>query len=108
MIACPVHEHDRTVSVDLDNMRTIVNHFTARLDTWAISHPETPLSPAQVVAIIKANYETLKLQLLEGLDQYEAYLENPKEVSFFRQLIRTLIFEYRLGLELKLLDAAAP
>lgn len=93
------------MSAELDNIVTIVNHFTARLDAWSIAHPDTPLSPALVVTIIKGNYESLKLHLLDGLDQYEAYLENPKESAFFRQLLRSLVFEQRHTMEVKLLDA---
>lgn len=37
--------------------------------------------------MIRGNYETLTLKLMEGLDSYPKYSEQPNETSFFTQLV---------------------
>lgn len=41
----------------------------------------------QVHDVIRGNYDTLTLKLQENLDNYEKYVEKPKESSFFTQLV---------------------
>jgi hypothetical protein len=49
----------------------------------------------QVIHIIRNNYESLKLNLMDALDQYEQFLENPHEVQYFRKFTRLLISDYK-------------
>ena len=37
--------------------------------------------------MIRSNYDTLTLKLMESLDTYEKYTEKPKEQAFFTQLV---------------------
>ena len=40
----------------------------------------------QVLDVIRGNYDTLTLKLQDNLDNYEKYVEKPKEASYFTQL----------------------
>lgn len=44
--------------------------------------------PRQVLEVVRSNYDTLTLKLQDGLDQFERYSEQPKEVAFFKELVR--------------------
>lgn len=46
------------------------------------------LSSCQVLEVVRSNYDTLTLKLQDGLDQFERYSEQPKEVAFFKDLVR--------------------
>lgn len=46
------------------------------------------LSSRQVLEVVRSNYDTLTLKLQDGLDQFERYSEQPKEVAFFKELVR--------------------
>jgi NADH:ubiquinone oxidoreductase subunit C len=52
---------------------------------------------SQVMQVIRANYETLKLKLEDSLDKYEPFSENPKEASFFRSLLRLVVSDFKNG-----------
>ncbi|KAL6073252.1 Armadillo-like helical domain-containing protein 3 [Balamuthia mandrillaris] len=89
----------------LDNISTIIRHFTTKIDQWEAAHPERSITtPAQVIDIIKNNYESLKLTLQDDLDHYEHYLENPKEVPFFRSLVRTIVCDYKQSIHAKAVE----
>lgn len=45
-------------------------------------------SSCQVLEVVRSNYDTLTLKLQDGLDQFERYSEQPKEVAFFKELVR--------------------
>ena len=81
-----------------ENITTIIRHFSSKLDQWQEDHPNSTLSEQSVINIIKNNYGSLKLNLFDGLDQFDPYLENPKEVPFFKQFIRMVIYDYRTHL----------
>ena len=51
--------------------------------------------------LIRNNYVTLKLNLLDGLDQFEAYGENPREVNFFRKYLRMAMLEFRASIDIQ-------
>lgn len=46
------------------------------------------VSSCQVLEVVRSNYDTLTLKLQDGLDQFERYSEQPKEVAFFKELVR--------------------
>jgi hypothetical protein len=97
-----VDRYDRAgTAQNLENMNTIIRHFTSKIDQWEAANAQNFIStPAQVMELIRTNYETLKLTLQDDLDSYDAYLENPREVPFFRQLIRTIVADYRSVVDL--------
>merc|ERR1712137_545997 len=76
-----------------ENISTIVRHFGSRFDQWQSDHPTSTLTQDRVIEIIKDNYSSLKLNLFDGLDHYERYTENPKEIPFFKQYVRMVIFD---------------
>jgi hypothetical protein len=165
------YDQSGTLAQNLDNMTTIIRHFTSKIDQWEAANSQNFITaPAQVrpaalcaavhacvhscrllssslltcvhhqvMELIRTNYETLKLTLQDDLDAYDPYLENPREVSsspfssrslsrvcllsarththahvahdtlslvacnqvpFFRQLIRTIVADYRSVVDL--------
>lgn len=53
------------------NIKTIITHFSGKVQQWNFAHPEVALTPDVVLRIIKDNYDSLKLKLQENLDFYE-------------------------------------
>lgn len=54
------------------NIKTIITHFSGKIQQWCFAHPEVTLTPDMVLKIIKDNYDTLKLKLQENLDYFES------------------------------------
>lgn len=52
--------------------------------------PNSIGSSPQVLEVVRSNYDTLTLKLQDGLDQFERYSEQPKEVAFFKDLVGKL------------------
>jgi hypothetical protein len=86
---------------------SIVNHFGKQVDDWCSSNPSLAMSQEQVSNIIKSNYESLRLKFQGNLDYYEPYVENPKEISFFRQFIRIMVFDFKTDLQVNPLHIIA-
>lgn len=75
----------------MENISAIVAHFSQRIEAWSRANEGAALSPDDVLQVIKRNYGSLKLTLLDNLDVFAPYMENPGQVSFFRQYIRLLV-----------------
>lgn len=84
-----------------ENITTIIRHFNSKLDHWQTEHPNATLTQDMVIEIIKNNYGSLKLNLFDGLDHFENYIENPKEIAFFRQFSRMVIFDTKSQITVK-------
>ena len=41
----------------------------------------------KVLSVVRSNYDTLTLKLIESLESYQKYSEAPKETAFFTQLV---------------------
>ena len=50
---------------------------------------------AQILDVVRANYDSLTLKLQDSLDLFESYAENPTITSFFTNLIRSMVTDYR-------------
>jgi len=62
----PEHDLGAKVASDLVNVKAITNHFNPKLKLWSDSHEGAALTPEQVLAIVKKNYESLTLKLQVG------------------------------------------
>jgi len=69
--------------------RSIVNHFTPKIDAWSTANHVASLTEQQVLDIVRSNYESLTLKLEEDLDQYDRYSES-NEIVYFSNLVRKL------------------
>ena len=69
-------------------MRSIIHHFAPKIDAWSLEYNKSSLTEEEVLDVIRGNYETLTLKLMEGLDMYGRYCEQPTEATFFTQLVR--------------------
>ena len=67
--------------------RSILSHFTPKIDAWSAANHVSSLTEQQVLEIVRSNYETLTLKLEDDLDQYERYVEKPVEVNYFSALV---------------------
>ena len=72
----------------LVNVRAIIHHFAPKIDAWSQENNKSSLTEEEVLEVIRGNYETLTLKLMEGLDSYARYCEQPTESLFFTQLVR--------------------
>ena len=75
----------------MENISAIIAHFRNRIQNWIQNNDGAVISPEDVLSVIKRNYGSLKLTLLEGLDFYSPYSENPSQISFFSQYIRVFV-----------------
>uniref|UniRef100_UPI00358F3512 armadillo-like helical domain-containing protein 3 isoform X1 n=1 Tax=Myxine glutinosa TaxID=7769 RepID=UPI00358F3512 len=75
------------VTQALVNIRAIVNHFNPKIESFAAVNHISQLSEEQVLSVVRCNYDTLTLKLQDSLDHYERYAEQPREASFFTQLV---------------------
>jgi len=91
-------ELGRQLTQQVENFRTILVHFSTKLDYWSSTHGHSSLTPEEVLTVIQRNYGSLKLNLLENLAVHFPYSENPQEVPFFRNLTRQLMSSERLFL----------
>ncbi|XP_065071872.1 armadillo-like helical domain-containing protein 3 [Rhopilema esculentum] len=79
----------------LVNLKAIIHHFTPKIDSWANAHHSSSLTEDQVLGVIRSNYDTLTLKLIENLESYKKYTETPKETAFFTQLTRSITCRIR-------------
>lgn len=89
---------------NLVNVRAIINHFTPKIDTWSAANHLSALTEEQVLEVVRSNYDTLTLKLQDNLDQFERYSEKPRESSFFTQMVRNIISEFRQNLNFTTLE----
>ena len=71
----------------MSNIKSIINHFTPKIDAWSTANHVASLTEQQVLDIVRSNYESLTLKLEEDLDQYERYSES-NEIVYFSNLVR--------------------
>eukprot|EP00730_Choanoeca_flexa_P019789 TRINITY_DN9677_c0_g1_i1.p1 TRINITY_DN9677_c0_g1~~TRINITY_DN9677_c0_g1_i1.p1 ORF type:complete len:675 (+),score=148.03 TRINITY_DN9677_c0_g1_i1:3-2027(+) len=75
----------------LINIRAIVSHFGPKVEAWSAANKHEPMSPENVLAIVRDNYDTLTLKLQDGLDLYDAFREDPDFERFLNQLLRDML-----------------
>uniref|UniRef100_A0A8C9TIG0 Armadillo like helical domain containing 3 n=1 Tax=Scleropages formosus TaxID=113540 RepID=A0A8C9TIG0_SCLFO len=92
------------VTQALVNVRAIINHFNPKIESYAAVNHISQLSEDQVLEVVRSNYDTLTLKLQDGLDQYERYSEQPKEVTFFKDLARSISLNVRRNVSLNALS----
>lgn len=69
------------------NVKSIIYHFTPRIDAWSTANHIPSLTEQQVLEIVRTNYDSLTLKLEDDLDQYDRYQENPHNTNFFTNLV---------------------
>ena len=93
-------EIGRQLTQHIENFQNIIVHFSTKLDYFASSRGNTALTPKEVVQVIRSNYGSLKLNLLEYLTVHFPHTENPTEVSFLRSYMKSLVVLSRSSLAL--------
>ena len=84
------------VSSSLVNIKAIINHFNAKIESYSSIHQISSLTEEQVLEIVRNNYDTLTLKLQDNLDQFDRYdPEKQCESQFFTQLLHSVINDYR-------------
>lgn len=62
----PEHDLGAKVATDLVNVKAITNHFNPKLKMALDANEGAALTPEQVLAVVKKNYESLTLKLQVG------------------------------------------
>merc|ERR1711915_1006901 len=88
----------------LVNIRAITSHFQPRIEAWLASQQLSTPSEAEILEVVKSNYDSLTLKLQDNLDLYESYVEHPQHTPFFTNLVRNLIIDFRQEIVLDDLD----
>jgi len=78
----------------LDNVSSVIIHFTAKVDEWCVDHPEESLSADQVMHLIREHYPTLSLASTPELtsDGMVRYKQKGEKRD---GLLKAMIFEFR-------------
>ena len=74
------------------NIKTIITHFSGKIQQWTFAHPEVTLTPDMVLKIIKDNYDSLKLKLQENLDYFESCIRLSISCLFLCFVLYSLFF----------------
>ena len=85
---------DRLIG-NIVNIRAISTHFVPKIDHWCTANEIGSITPDQVLDVVRSNYDSLTLKLIDGLDHYDRYTEKPKETLFFTQLVRSVAQDVR-------------
>lgn len=78
----------------MSNIKSIINHFTPKIDAWSTANHVASLTEQQVLDIVRSNYDSLTLKLEEDLDHYERYSET-NEIQYFSNLNRHIVSDSR-------------
>ena len=100
-------EHKDTamrITNSLVNIRAITCHFHPRIEAWLATEQLSTPSEAQILEVVRANYDSLTLKLQDNLDQYDCYAENPNYTAFFTSLVRSIVSDTRQKIVLDDLD----
>lgn len=97
------HNLASDLSRDMGNVMTIIHHFSSKIEVQ-FGEKIDSASPAKIIATIKDNYDSLNLKAEAAVDRHQEYLENPNEVQYFQQLIRTFVSQVVAHLSDEALD----
>lgn len=79
------------VILHMGNIRSITNHFAARIAAFSASNNLASLTEDQVLNVVRDNYESLNLRVYEGLsapDEYNEKLDQPLFASLLETSLR--------------------
>ncbi|TPP57622.1 hypothetical protein FGIG_05138 [Fasciola gigantica] len=82
------------VVLQMGNIRSIVNHFKAKIDAFSTANSLTSLTEMQVLEVVRENYDSLTLRVHEDLDVPETYLEEDDHI-LFETLVETVLKQMR-------------
>ncbi|MPC21427.1 UPF0668 protein C10orf76 [Portunus trituberculatus] len=92
-------ESAQKLTNSLGNIRSIINHFTPKLEKWSQEHSISTLTEEQVLEVVRNNYDSLTLKLHDSLDQYEKYAEKPQHANFFANMVRSILSDTRQSID---------
>ncbi|CAG5028392.1 unnamed protein product [Parnassius apollo] len=72
----------------LVNVRAIIQHFSAKIDSWLNSENLSTPTEEQILEVVRNSYDSLILKLQEGLEAYERYSERHYRVLLVK-LVRS-------------------
>ncbi|XP_047128178.1 armadillo-like helical domain-containing protein 3 isoform X1 [Hydra vulgaris] len=87
----------------LVNVRAIIHHFSPKINSWSQKNNKFSLSEEEVLTILRENYDTLTLKLMDGLDSYVKRVAS-SDFSFFTQMVRSITNRVRSKLDISNLE----
>ncbi|XP_018017084.1 armadillo-like helical domain-containing protein 3 [Hyalella azteca] len=72
----------------LANIRSIIGHFSPALDRFSHEQNISTLTEAQVLDVVRSNYESLTLKLHDSLDTYTKYTALPHHKALHANMVR--------------------
>jgi hypothetical protein len=92
------------LSYSLVNIRAILTHFSPKIDEFLTSQNISTPTEDQIIEVVRNNYDSLTLKILDNLDNFERYNEVPKYASFFTAIVRVMSKDMRKTLESVTID----
>ncbi|KAA0184058.1 hypothetical protein HAZT_HAZT000726 [Hyalella azteca] len=68
--------------------RSIIGHFSPALDRFSHEQNISTLTEAQVLDVVRSNYESLTLKLHDSLDTYTKYTALPHHKALHANMVR--------------------
>lgn len=94
MTDCEYKDDVLKLMSSLVNILAIIKHFQNKIKDWLAEQNLSTPSEEQVLEVVRRNYDlTLKLQ--DSLDHYERYVERPKHIQFFTNMVREVVLDTR-------------
>lgn len=91
----------------LINIRAIIKHFAPKIEEWLASQSLSTPTEDQILDVVRKNYDSLTLKLQDSLDQYERYTEKPKHVTFFLNMVKSVVNDTRQNMDFSNVDLQA-
>ena len=92
----PFKQASAEVVSSLTNIRSIINHFNPKIDSWKSDREIESLTEENVLEVVRSNYDSLVVMMQDGLDSYDPFSpEAGNEAAFFSQMLERVISEYR-------------
>ncbi|VDP38745.1 unnamed protein product [Schistosoma mattheei] len=79
------------VVLQLSTLRSIVNHFNAKIASFSTLNNVTSLTENQVLDIVRANYDSLTLRFLEDLDKIEEFESDNEDSIMFHNIVTRVV-----------------
>ncbi|VDO65935.1 unnamed protein product [Schistosoma curassoni] len=83
------------VVLQLSTLRSIVNHFNAKIASFSTLNNVTSLTENQVLDIVRANYDSLTLRFLDDLDKIEEFESDNEDSIMFHNIIESISKQIR-------------
>ena len=80
---------------NLINVKAIIAHFNAKIESYSALNQIITLSEEQVLEVVRTNYDSLTLKIQDNIDHFEQYDPTKNnEIDFLTKLLSSTVEDY--------------